>query len=151
MDINTGIKIGSFYQDEIRVGDVLKSSVTFDVIVMWHADKNIFIAKKIGDNEIYFSLEEFVKGWEKHLKIDNNINEYNDSQIMNNIDYISYLMLLIGLFFPMCLVYIGLSLNFNYLKALYLCLLIYSGLYILGILMFNYLETGNIFKLAKRL
>lgn len=59
----------------IRFGDVLKSSMTHDVVVMYHEEQKKPIVKVI-DKDIWFELEEFVKSWSTRLEISYNVNCY---------------------------------------------------------------------------
>ena len=64
---------------EIKIGDILTSTVTHDVIVMWHEEKNIPIVKVMYFDDIWFTLEEFLDGWKSQLNIKKNINIYNEN------------------------------------------------------------------------
>lgn len=59
----------------IRFGDVLKSSMTHDVVVMFHEEQKKPIVKMI-DEDIWFELEEFVNSWGSRLEISHNVNYY---------------------------------------------------------------------------
>lgn len=72
--LETGISLPRG-KGEIKYGDVLKSSMTHDVVVMHHKDNNTPIVKVVGEN-IWFTLDEFVKSWSTRLEIGNNVNFY---------------------------------------------------------------------------
>jgi hypothetical protein len=59
----------------IQFGDVLKSSMTHDVVVMLHKEQKKPIVKVI-DKDIWFELEEFINSWGSHLEISHNVNYY---------------------------------------------------------------------------
>ena len=77
---NTGIEIPRG-GGEIRIGDVLTSKMTHDVVVMWHKERKEYIVKVTDtstdpDPDVYFNLEQFVTSWGASLNISHNINEY---------------------------------------------------------------------------
>ena len=73
-NLSTGISLPRG-NGEVCYGDILKSSMTHDVVVMFHADKQIPIVKVI-DSEFYFPLKQFIESWGSSLKIDTNVNYY---------------------------------------------------------------------------
>jgi hypothetical protein len=69
---------------------------------------------------------------------------------MKDIDFASYLKLAAGMFIPMMLAWFYFRLDHSAFEATMIYLVVYSAIIILGVLMFNYLETGNLFKVAKK-
>lgn len=69
---------------------------------------------------------------------------------MKKIDWVSYVKLFLGmsLIFPFEWTYW--SLDFGKISGLYIALTIHLSLFVLGVITFNYLETGNCFTLAKK-
>lgn len=70
----TGFKL-PYDKGVVRFGDVLKSSITHDVVVMFHQQQNKSIVKVL-DEDIWFELEEFINSWGSCLEISHNINYY---------------------------------------------------------------------------
>lgn len=61
----------------IRYGDMLSSSMTHDVVVMFHSGLGKPIVKVI-DEDIYFELEKFIDAWGMHIEIKSNVNYYGE-------------------------------------------------------------------------
>lgn len=59
----------------IRFGDVLKSSMTHDVVVMLHEGQKKPIVKVVNE-DIWIELGEFVRSWGSRLEISHNVNYY---------------------------------------------------------------------------
>lgn len=76
LNLETGFKLPRD-KGVIRFGDVLKSSMTHDVVVMFHEWQKKPIVKIIGE-DIQFELEDFVNSWGSHLEISHNVNYYYD-------------------------------------------------------------------------
>jgi hypothetical protein len=74
MILETGFKLPRD-KGVIRFGDVLKSSMTHDVVVMFHQGQKKPIVKVI-DEDIWFELEEFLDSCGSRLEISHNINYY---------------------------------------------------------------------------
>lgn len=72
--VETGIRLPRD-KGMIQYGDVLKSSMTHNVVVMFHEQKKKPIVKVL-DKDIWFELEEFIKAWGSHIEISHNINYY---------------------------------------------------------------------------
>lgn len=71
--VKTGFTLGR--GQDIHMGDLLRSSLTHDVVVMWNSVLNIFIVKIINE-DIWFPLDEFISSWGSHLEIVKNILVY---------------------------------------------------------------------------
>ena len=61
----------------IKLGDILKSSMTHDVVVMFHENNKVSIVKVIGE-DTWFGLKEFIDSWGSNIKIDGNLNIYKE-------------------------------------------------------------------------
>jgi hypothetical protein len=77
---STGIKLPRS-SDNIKIGDVLISNATHDVVVMWHGEKEIPIVvvrntltEDTLNEPIWFKLKEFVDAWGSRLEVKENIN-----------------------------------------------------------------------------
>jgi hypothetical protein len=71
-NLATGYELPRSWGRQILLGDVLISAATHDVVVQWHYQKAIYIAKIVNE-DIWFSLEEFVKAWGTRLEVCKNI------------------------------------------------------------------------------
>lgn len=81
MDLKTGYKLPRS-EEEIKIGDVLSSSITHNVIVQWHEEKDIPIVNVMYLNDdIWFTLEEFLDAWKSKLTIKENINVFNEKHV----------------------------------------------------------------------
>ena len=74
MILDTGLKLPKD-KGVIRYGDILKSSLTHNVVVLHHEEKNLPIVKVVGE-DVWFLLEDFLNSWNTRLEIDGNINLY---------------------------------------------------------------------------
>ncbi len=69
---------------------------------------------------------------------------------MRNIDWISYIKIMLGLLGPTMLAWIYFHLDFSVIDATLITLVMYVVLVGLGFIMFNYLETGHGLMMAKK-
>lgn len=61
----------------VKYGDILVSKSTHDVIVKHHAKLNIPIVEII-DEDIIFTLDEFIQSWGESLSVITNVNIYEN-------------------------------------------------------------------------
>jgi hypothetical protein len=69
---------------------------------------------------------------------------------INKIDWFSYLKLFFGLFLIFPLEWAYWALDFGKINGLFIATAIHIPIYILGVMMLNYLETDNCFKTIKK-
>ena len=71
--------------------------------------------------------------------------------MMEKIDWLSYLKLLFGTLLIFPLEWMFWALDFGVINGLLITISVHTPLFILGVIMFNYLETGDCFQLSKKL
>lgn len=74
INMNTYVKLPRD-KGTIKYGDILISSMTHDVIVMYHVERRVPIVKVINE-DIIFDLDEFISAWGYRIEIKKNVNDY---------------------------------------------------------------------------